>query len=95
MVKPLVTRYGEHSPMRASDTLVDGRNRRFFVNGSTPLLNLAEYHNTTPAEGDIWRYQGNIWVRIGGQTRALFPESSSSMSASSLGAISSSSSSSH
>ena len=77
MTTPLVNRGGTHDFMSPTDVLQTPAGKAFFVNGATPKLNLVEFNNVSPAEGDLWRYHGTIWVHVGGVTRALFPAPSS------------------
>lgn len=82
----LVDHGGIHAGLLPSDVPVDAEGNEFYVVGATKRLNLVDYDNTDPQEGDLWRWAGSLWTHIGGVTYrlAMDPQyGSSSMSASS------------
>lgn len=85
-VKILILRDVIHDRIHAGDIPVDADGNLIFVVGKTEYLNLPEYNNTTPAEGDIWRWNNKLWTYTGGTTREILlsPEPMSSMSSMSL-----------
>lgn len=78
-----------HDVIRAGDTAVDDAGNELFVLGVTPRLNLPEYENATPQDGDIWKEDDKLWTYLGGQQYelCLTPEEPSSLSSGSVSEI--------
>lgn len=55
-----------HDVVRNGDTVVDDAGNPLFVLGVTPRLNLPEYENTSPEDGDIWKWNGKLWTFLDG-----------------------------
>lgn len=55
-----------HDVIRAGDTVVDEDENPLFVLGVTPRLDLPEYDNTSPEDGDIWKWNDKLWAFLDG-----------------------------
>ena len=85
-----------HDFVRPGDTMVDDAGNELFVLGITPRLNLPEFDNVTPADGDVWKQDGKLRTFLQGVlfeiciTPGTPPPPASSLSSSSGSAPSSS-----
>ncbi len=59
---------GVHRPIESSEVAMDGYGTELHLNGQTPYLELLEFENTDPQEGDIWLYQDKLYFHTCGQT---------------------------
>ena len=55
-----------HRPIREGEVPVDGYGNPAFLNDSSPFLQLVEQVNISPADGDMWHYSEQIWIKLGG-----------------------------
>ena len=62
---------GLHDVVRPGDTLVDEADNGRFILGITPRLNLPEYNHPTPQDGDLWKYNDKLWIRMSGITHRI------------------------
>lgn len=60
-----------HDVVRSGDTIVDEEGNPLFVLGVTPRLNFPEYDNTSPQDGDLWKWNDKLWVHLSGVTYRL------------------------
>ena len=66
----LVSRNSNHSIIQNNDIAVDAEGNPLQVTGSG-VLNLREYNNPDPQEGQVWKHDGKFWARLGGNTREI------------------------